>query len=273
MLAAADLDRLAAQRRVVLKDEPAVLVEVLGDVLGDVLGKVAGSGESAVVRKTYRNRGLRWLQSLLRKSRAEREHDHLAAIAATGVPCLQPLGWSAQRRLLGVDASTLLTRFVPDCAPLRDVLRASPPAAFRVRARLAHAMGKLVAALHGAGFLWCTPMPRNALVAGDPAAARLLVCDTPSCVDRGRDLRGSRLARVDLFLGAFSASRQRDWSRTERLRWLCGYVRDDREQARALWRTLVLRSQLQNVVVRALAMAWFTYILPSPRSRRPPTDR
>lgn len=263
MLTAAELDRLAAQRRTVLKDEPEALVEVLGG---------SDERELAVVRKTYRNRGLRWLQSLWRRSRAEREHDHLAAIAASGVPCLQPLGWSAQRRLGGVDASTLLTRFLPDSVPLRDVLRASPRAPFRVRAELARAMGALVAALHRAGFLWCTPMPRNALVAGEPAGARLVVCDTPSCVDRGRDLRGSRLARIDLWLGAFSASRRRDWSRCERLRWLCGYAGGDRAAARELWRALARRAELQNVVARALAMAWFTYILPPPRSRRTPPE-
>ncbi len=69
----------------------------------------------------------------------------------------------------------------------------------------------------------------------------------------------------------FSPSRRRDWSRSERLRWLVGYAAGDRAQARALWRSLARRSALQNVVERALAMAWFTYILGWLRPRRTPT--
>lgn len=259
MIAAAALDRLAAQRRLVVKDEPEALVEVLGD------------GSDAVVRKTYRVRGLRWLQSCLRPSRAQREHDHLTAIAAAGVPCLQPLGWSAQRRLLGFRSSTLVTRLLADCRPLRDVLRDPASEVRAARRRLAPAMGALVARLHRAGFLWCTPMPRNALVVGAPAAAQLVVSDTPACIARGRDLHGRHLAHVDLYLSTFSPSRRRDWSRSERLRWLVGYAAGDRAQARALWRSLARRSALQNVVERALAMAWFTYILGWLRPRRTPT--
>jgi hypothetical protein len=255
---AAELDRLRARHHALLKDEPESTVEVLGD------------GEAAVVRKTYRNRGLRWWQSLWRQSRARREHDRLAAIAAANVPCVAPLGWSEDRRAGGVGSSTLLTRWVPHSTPLKHVLRALPPSAATapVRARLATAMGALVAALHRAGFLWCTPMPRNALVAGEPADARLVVCDPPSCLDLARDLHAGRFARIDLFLGAFSASRRREWSRVERLRWLLGYTAGDRTAARRLWRALARRSALRNAVERALAMGLFLYILDGSRARR-----
>lgn len=252
----ADLERLARERRVVLKDTPEARVERLGD------------GEHAVVRKTYQNRGMRWLQSLWRQSRAHREHDRLAAIAAAGVPCLQPLAWSEQRRFGGVTSSTLVTRWLPDAVALKQVLRDLHPAAFRARSTLATAMGALVGAMHHAGFLWNTPMPRNALVVGDPAQARLVVCDPPSCLVLGRDLHGKRLARIDLFLGAFSPSRRTDWSRSERLRWLLGYTAGDRDAARGLWRRLVHRRSLQNVVERALATAAFTYIVGPRRARQ-----
>jgi hypothetical protein len=250
-----------AGERAVLKDEPATTVVLVG------------TGAAAEVHKTYRNRGLRWLQSWGRRSRAHREHDHLAALHAAGLPCLVPLGWSERRRLGGVDESTLRTRWQPDCAPLKQVLREQPPGGtVRPRAELARAMGALVAALHERGFLWCTPMPRNVLVVGAPAAADLLVCDTPASLHRDRDLRGGRLARIDLFLGAFSPSRRRDWTAPERLRWLLGYTAGDRRAARSLWRTMARRRPLQNVVERAFAMALFTYILGRPRSpARPPT--
>jgi len=205
--------------------------------------------------------GLRWVQSLWRPSRAQREHDHLLAIARAGVPCLQAVRWSAVPRLGGFRSSTIETRFLSATQPLKQVLHALPRTDRNaVRGRLARAMGELVAMLHRAGFLWCTPMPRNVLVQGDPAAARLLVCDTPAVVATGRPLHGSRLARIDLFLGAFSPSRRADWSASERLRWLLGYCGGDRPAARALWRVMVRRRPWQNELERALAMAFLTYV-------------
>lgn len=246
----------APTARTVLKDEPDTLVEQL-------VVPTANGGSDTVVVKTYRVRGLRWLQSWWRQSRAQREHDHLATIVRAGVPCLEPLGWSAEKRIpFGFRSSTLHTRFLADSVPLKQVLRtlARNGADGRTRARLANAMGALVADLHRAGVLWCTPMPRNVLVVGDPAQAQLAVCDTPACIRAGRSLTGSRLCRIDMFLGAFSPSRRRDWSRTERLRWLLGYTRGDRLAARALWRPMVRRRRLQNELERALAMATLTYV-------------
>lgn len=242
--------------RTVLKDEPDTLVVRL------VVPTPAG-GSDAIVEKTYRVRGLRWLQSWWRKSRAQREHDHLATIVRAGVPCLAPIGWSATKRFpFGFRDSTLRTRFLPDSVPLKQVLRTlhRDGADARTRGRLAAAMGALVADLHAAGVLWCTPMPRNVLVQGDPALAQLAVCDTPACIAAGRSLRHSRLCRIDLFLGAFSPSRRRDWSRTERLRWLLGYTHGERQAARTLWRTMARRGSLQNECERALAMATLTYV-------------
>jgi len=242
--------------RTVLKDEPDTLVEQI--VVAD-----ANGGSAALVVKTYRVRGLRWLQSWWRKSRAQREHDHLATIVRAGVPCLQPLGWSEVKRFpFGFRSSTLQTRFLATSTPLKQVLRTQgrSGADARTRGRLAAAMGALVADLHQAGVLWCTPMPRNVLVVGAPEQARLAVCDTPACIRTDRSLHGSRLCRIDLFLGAFSPSRRRDWSRTERLRWLLGYTRGDRAAARALWRTMGRRGSLQNELERAFAMVVWTYV-------------
>src|SRR5439155_15357974 len=91
------LDDLAAQRRLVLKDERSARVEVLG------------LGAGAVVRKVYRNRGLRLLQTFLRRSRAEREFENLRAATARGLPCTPPLGWCARCRAGFVLDSTLVT--------------------------------------------------------------------------------------------------------------------------------------------------------------------
>jgi hypothetical protein len=252
-----ELSRHADGPRLVLKDEPDATVEVFG------------TGDDAVAQKTYRNRGLRWWQSLGRRSRAQREHDHLAAIHAAGVPCLVPLRWSEQRRWGGVASSTLVTKFLPGSRSLKQWLRDLPPSSHhRVRANLAAAMGRLLAALHGQGFLWCTPMPRNVLVSGDPAAAQLNVSDTPACIRFGRSLQHHRVADVDLYLTTFSPSRRREWSSPERFRSVLAYTAGDRTTARTLWRRLSRRSSLRNVVERALAMAVFTYILPQLRPRR-----
>lgn len=260
MIDDARLAALAAQGRTTLKHEPAAVVEVLG------------AGEHAVVVKTYHNRGGKLLQTFWRRSRARREHDHLRTIFDAGVPCLEPLGWRQRRRLGCVAESTLVTRLLPDSRPLKVVLQQIPHGATGpVRARLAAAMGTLVGELHRRGVLWCTPMPRNVLVQGDAAAARLAVCDTPACIVVGHSLHGGRLAAVDLFLGAFSPSRRRDFSSVERWRWLLGYCAADRTTARRLWRRLTHRRPLYNVVVRALAMTWFTYILGRFRSPHRPT--
>ncbi|HEX5052728.1 MAG TPA: lipopolysaccharide kinase InaA family protein [Planctomycetota bacterium] len=263
MLTPSDLERLAARHRSLLKQEPATTVEVLG------------CGEDAVVRKTYRNLGRRWLQSFGRRSRARREFDNLAAVARGGVPCTTPLAWSERRRLGCIDECSIVTRYLPDSRTLKRVLSERPrPARDGTRARLAAAMGRLLAALHDNGFLWCTAMPRNVLVLGAAEHARLAVCDTPAGIRIGRSLRQGRLARIDLFDAAFSPSRRADFSATERLRSLLAYCDGERARARRLWRALTRRSVLRHDVGRALAMFWHTYILlplrPGRRHRNDP---
>lgn len=256
MITAADLDRLATAHRTVLKGEPAVVVELLG------------TGDEAVVRKTYRNLGRRWLQSFGRRSRAEREFDNLVAVARAGVGCTPARGWFERRRFGCVDESTLVTSYVPGSHTLKQVLAELPCS--RTRKALVAAMGALVARLHRGGFLWGTPMPRNVLVVGDPARAELAVCDTPAGIHLGRSLHGSGLALIDLFLAAFSPSRRVDFSAAERLRWLRAYCGDDRAGIRRLWRRLARRGVFRNEASRAFAMSWHNYILRPMRSRHRP---
>ncbi|MGE3174918.1 MAG: lipopolysaccharide kinase InaA family protein [Planctomycetota bacterium] len=224
-----DLESLAARRRVVLKDEPAARVEVLGD------------GAEAVVRKTYRNRGLRLLQTFLRHSRARRELANLRAIERAGVPCTPPLAADDRRRLGLVPESTLVTAWVPDTATLKQVL-ADPTVRAPARRALARALGLLLARLHRAGILWVTPMPRNVLVHGAPAAARLVLCDAPAAL-RLRGPVPASAAQIDLYDAVASPSRQREWSRSERRRCLLAYCAGDRGRTRALWRRLAVRSR------------------------------
>lgn len=257
-----DLARLAASGRTTLKAERDTTVEVLG------------VGADAVVQKTYRNRGRRWLQSFGRRSRARREFDNLRLVAAAGVPCTAALAWSERRRRGCVDESTLVTSLVADSRPLKQVLADLPPAQhFATRRRLIAAMAGMVALLHRRGFLWGTAMPRNVLVVGSPALAQLAVCDVPAGIPIGRVLHGGPLALFDLFDGAFSPSRRRDFSAAERLRWLCAYAAGDRQAARRLWRALDRRSVLRHDVGRALAMFWHVYVVQPLRGAAvPPAD-
>lgn len=143
----------------------------------------------------------------------------------------------------------------------------------RIRRGLAVAMGRLLARLHRSGFLWCTPMPRNVLVLGDPGAAVLAVCDTPAGIQFGHSIHGTELACIDLFDAAFSPSRRLDFSGPERLRSLLAYADDDRPRGPGqLWRTLQGRSVLGHDVQQALALA-LTSISFCPCSRAAPTCR
>lgn len=240
----------------VLKDEPGTRVERVGD------------GADAVVLKTYRNRGLRLLQTFGRRSRARREHDNLAAVAAAGIACTEPVGWHEQRRFGFVRRSTLVTRFVPDCQPLKTVLAGLAPArAFATRRTILAAMGRVLHALHGAGIVWCTPMPRNFLLQGAPEQARLCVCDVPAAIRAAAPLP-TGLRDLDLHDAMFSRSRRHDFSATERWRYLLAALGEDRPTARTTWRRLATRSDWRHRLHKNLVMAWRTYIL-APFRREP----
>lgn len=251
-----DLDRLATLRRLVLKDEPEALVELLGD------------DHEAVVRKTYRNSGLRLVQTLWRTSRAAREFANLAAAERRGLPCTPPRSCSEVRRFGLVFSSTLITGFVRNTTSLKAALVQLPRGdSSGTRRALATALGRLLAQLHERGLLWCTPMPRNVLVAGPLAAASLVLCDLPAVV-AFRGAVPSRHALLDLYDASASPSRRAEWTATERFRILLGYHDGDRVKARASWRVLARRSRSSNRWRKNLSMALRTYIL-----RRSTDDR
>lgn len=248
MAAPLDLDRLARARTDVLKDEPSARVEVLG------------TGDDRVVRKTYRNRGLRLLQTWLRTSRAGREFANLRAVERRGIPCTPVLACSSERRLGLVLASTIVTRYLPESRTLKSLL-ADANTGPTARRTLARALGELLRSLHDAGLLWCTAMPRNVLVLGPAEHGRLAVCDVPAVVVCRAEVRPG-LALVDLFDAFASPSRRIEWNATERLRALLAYHRDDRSAARATWRRLARRGPAGQRLRKNLSMALRTYILP-----------
>ncbi|GAB4144790.1 MAG: hypothetical protein Fur0037_12620 [Planctomycetota bacterium] len=243
----------------VLKDEPSTRVERILH------------GAEAAVAKTYRNRGLRLLQTFGRRSRAAREHANLRAVSAAGLPCTEPIEWS-ERRIAGfVTQSRLVTRFVEDCATVKHWLRELPPGDRR-RARLSAAMGELLASMHERGMLWCAPMPRNFLLQGEPEVGRLLICDVPALVRFRGSIRGKAAGLIDLFDAAASRSRRGDLSRAERMRFLRSYARGDRGLARRLFCRLARTTELGHGVHKNLVMAFRTYILGAFRRRSAEPD-
>jgi len=246
----AQLAALEQQAVQALKLAPEATVECLG------------VKPAALVRKTYYNRGLRYWQSFGRRSRAQREHDNLLAVARTGANCTVAIGWYEHRRWGMLKTSTLVTRYLPDSVCLKQVLvTLCQRLDYRQRCSLAAGLGHLLATLHRGGFLWGAPMPRNVLVLGEPSLGRLAVCDTPAGIDFGRNLHGSRSALLDLFDAVFSPSRCRDWTRTERLRVLRAYTDGHRVPLRRLWHQLSRRPRWWHDCLRAQVMFWYGYLL------------
>ncbi len=252
-----------------LKDAPEAVVELFDTAHG------------RCVRKTYRNRGLQWWQTFARTSRAAREFANLAAMHRLGVPCTEPVSWSEHRRLGFVDESSLVTRFLPQATTLKQFLVAhdgdasssadpSGVARRRLRLRIVTAAGRLVRQLHAGGMLWNTPMPRNMLLVGDPHAANLAVCDVPGAITYPGSILGSAVATIDLFRAAFSPSRCRDYTPTERRRWLLAYTAGDRAQTRRLWRTLSRRTTMGNDLRRSLSTVRNVYLGRNPTPANAP---
>ncbi len=214
---------------VLLKEEPAVRIERTTTTRG------------SAVRKTYRNRGLRCLQTWLRPARARREHRNLCRVSAAGIACTEAWSWSERRWLGFALESTLVTGWVDGCRSLEQVVRETPAGARR--AALAAATGILLAQLHRNGLLWNTAYPRNVLVR-ESEGDRLWLCDAPDLQRYPRSVHGTALAHFDLYDAAFSPSRMRMWSSPERLRLVLAYCEGNRALARRIWRSLSHRSRL-----------------------------
>jgi tRNA A-37 threonylcarbamoyl transferase component Bud32 len=97
-----------------------------------------------------------WLRQMVRPSKARMEYDRAVAIAARGVPTVEPLAVGERQTLLGAGDSYLVTRDLYDTQTLnsflaRTLVPLEPKRHARVRQGLARALGRLLARLHDAG--------------------------------------------------------------------------------------------------------------------------
>lgn len=176
--------------------------------------------------KHYRGEPRDHFRRLFRGSRGRREFDLTSEVARRGVPSLGVIGYADGNSLLGKLDSCFVTRTLPDAVSLLDFLETTLPAlAARRRAllqqRLAEAVGRLLAVLHGAGVCHADLHPGNILLR--------LIDDQPELVliDLGMVRLSGPLrwpaARANLIvLDRWFALR---WSRTDRRRAWRAYCR------------------------------------------------
>jgi tRNA A-37 threonylcarbamoyl transferase component Bud32 len=119
-----------------------------------------------------------WLRGLVRPSKARLEFERACAVAARGVPTIEPLALGE-----GASESWLLTRTLPDAVPLHDFLEETLPTlparpAARLRQRLAFVLGRFLAQLHDAGVTHHDLHPGNLLLQIDgDGSPRLALID------------------------------------------------------------------------------------------------
>ncbi|HEX4606970.1 MAG TPA: lipopolysaccharide kinase InaA family protein [Urbifossiella sp.] len=123
----------------------------------------------AVYVKHLRPKGLRaWAREVLRPPKARLEFENALALAARGVPAIEPLAWGGPDSP-GPGESLLVTRARDGAVPFTELLESLPGRPPAVRRMLAAAFGRFLAKLHDAGVTHPDPHPGNVLAELPPA--------------------------------------------------------------------------------------------------------
>jgi tRNA A-37 threonylcarbamoyl transferase component Bud32 len=165
-----------------------------------------------------------WLRQLVRPSKARMEYHRAIAVAARGVPTVEPLAIGEREAPFGAGDSFLVTRSLDDTQTLNSFLATTlapmeGPRHARVRQRLAAALGRLVGRIHDAGIRHDDLHAANILTRLVGDESHLYLIDL-NAVRLGRPLKW-RASRDNLVLLA-------RWflprvSRTDRLRFWRAY--------------------------------------------------
>lgn len=237
-----------------IKEDPHARVERVATPRGEV------------VRKTYTvARSRRW-RTFLVASRGRREHRNLTWLVEAGVPAVRPIDWGEERRAGCVTTSWIETEYLEGARDLRRIVREGKWSAMadrRAWTRVLERVGELARACHLAGLVSTTMQTRNLLVGGPPEDPIVVLCDQPSLVRWPASTWGGWLGAIDLYDLAFSASRRRDFSRTERYRIVLAYTEGDRRMLRRLWR-LESRRRLVHKAVKGFARGVLGRLLARP---------
>jgi tRNA A-37 threonylcarbamoyl transferase component Bud32 len=99
-----------------------------------------------------------WLRQLIRPAKACMEYRRVLAVAARGVPTVEPLAVGETDKWVGAGESVLITRSLPDTMQLNVFLETVLPGMALqrrqcIRKRLAVALGRFIAHLHNKGIL------------------------------------------------------------------------------------------------------------------------
>jgi tRNA A-37 threonylcarbamoyl transferase component Bud32 len=163
-----------------------------------------------------------WLRQLVRPSKARMEYNKALAAAANGIPTVVPLAVGERATGLKPADSFLITRSLEDTETLSHFIDCTWPLLeatrrFRIRQRLAVALGKLIARMHDTGLTHNDLHAANLLIhVGPDDTARLYVIDLHAV--RFGPALGWRASRANLtmlnrwfVMGVSRADRMRFW--------------------------------------------------------------
>lgn len=204
--------------------------------------------------KHFRPSGLvgrlrQWARQLAGRSRARKEFHFAQVLESLGVPTIEVIALGERRQWGLVHESILVSRAVPDGAPLYEWIesRATAPVAPRTRRALAAALARLVADVHNAGIEHRDLHERNIILRGDPDGQfELVILDLHELEAHSR-LRWSRAVRELSRMGRYFTLRT---SAADRLRFFRIYAnrrnvaaeRVDREAKRVEASTIASRA-------------------------------
>ena len=175
--------------------------------------------------KLYHLRASGW-RFWMRASKARCEFQNYQTFARLGVPAAESIACGEERGRWGqLLRAFIITRTVPEACELDDFFQSGPPPAQRdqIRRELAEAVRRL----HAARFYYYDLVWRNILVSRVGGGAKLFLIDCP----RGGTAWLGRGRKQLRDLASLDKSASRFCSRTERLRFLLGYLGKSRPDA------------------------------------------
>jgi tRNA A-37 threonylcarbamoyl transferase component Bud32 len=169
---------------------------------------------------------LAWVRQFLRPGKAWGEYQRALAVAARGVPTVEPLAVGVQGQGFAPGASYLITRSLDGAMQLNDFIEAVLPAlsaeaVARLRCRLARALGAFIAQLHDAGILHHDLHCGNILIRLDEEDQPSLYLIDLQAVQVGQPLSWRRSRANLIVLNRWLMLRT---GRTDRLRFWQAYL-------------------------------------------------